>query len=160
MIEFKASHRFARVPARKIRPVMDLVRGLPVNQALDLLRTHPRRAAVFLNRVLRSAVANASQDPEVNLNHLIVWRAFTDGGPLHQGRLRWRPGPMGRAMPIRKRTSHITIIVADPTATATERTGTGAAGQPAAEQSAGERAAEQPTAERAAAEKAGRSTRP
>jgi hypothetical protein len=76
---------------------------------------------VFLNRVLQSAVANATRDPEVNLNRLIVWRAFTDGGPLHQGRLRWRPGPMGRAMPIRKRTSHITIVVADPTLSPGER---------------------------------------
>jgi len=115
MIEFKASHRFARVPARKIRPVMDLVRGKPVNDAMDLLRTHQRRAAVFINRVLKSAVANASQDPEVNANRLVVVRAWCDGGPLHQGRLRWRPGPMGRAMPIRKRTSHIHIVVADPT---------------------------------------------
>ena len=119
MIEFKSSHRFVRVSARKIRPVMELVRGMQVNQALDLLRTHPRRAAYFLNRVLKSAVANASQDEEVNLNRLVVHRAWVDGGPLQQGRLRWRPGPMGRAMPIRKRTSHINIIVADPTVTAT-----------------------------------------
>ena len=123
MIEFRASHRFALVPARKIRSVIDLVRGLTVNQALDLLRTHKRRAATFIHKVLSSAVANASQDPEVNLNRLVIWRAWADSGPLHQGRLRFRPGPMGRAMPIRKRTSHIHVIVADPTLTRSESAG-------------------------------------
>jgi len=136
MIEFKSSHRFALVPARKIRSVIDLVRGLPVNEALDLLRTSKRRAATFIDKVLRSAVANASQDPEVNLNKLVVLRAWADSGPLHQGRLRWRPGPMGRAMPIRKRTSHIHVVVAD---LARSRRGDSVGEAPAAEAPASEK---------------------
>ena len=109
MKEFVAKHRYARMTPRKGRYVMDQVRGLPVNQALDILQHTHRRAAHFIRKVLASAVANASQDPEVKVNRLRITRAFVDDGPTL--RFRWRPGPQGRAMPFRKRTCHLTIYV-------------------------------------------------
>lgn len=110
---FTAKHRFARMTARKGRYVMNLVRGMPVNEALNVLDNNPRRAAVFIKKVLSSAIANASHDADVNVNRLRIQKAFVDDGPLLQGRLRWRPGPQGRAMPFRKRTCHITMIVGE-----------------------------------------------
>jgi large subunit ribosomal protein L22 len=113
MNAFVAKHRFARITARKARLAADLIRGRDVNEALELLQFSPRRAAVFYLKVLKSAVANASQDEGVDVNKLVVSDARADDGPLLQNRLRWRPGPQGRAMPVRKRTSHLTIVVAE-----------------------------------------------
>ncbi|HMQ21586.1 MAG TPA: 50S ribosomal protein L22 [Planctomycetota bacterium] len=110
---FVAKHRYARMTARKGRYIMDLVRGMPVNEALNVLEHNPRRAAAFIRKVLASAVANASHDEDTNVNRLRIQKAFVDDGPLLQNRLRWRPGPQGRAMPIRKRTCHITVMVGE-----------------------------------------------
>jgi len=115
-LEFKATHRYARTAARKPRRVIDLIRGCPVNQALDLLRNDRHRAAADIRKVLAAAVANAMQNPAVKANRLVVSRAFVNEGPLLQGRMRFRPGPMGRAMPFRRRTCHIHVCVADPQA--------------------------------------------
>ena len=112
-MSFIAKHRFARITARKARLAADLIRGRDVNEALELLQFSPRRAAVFYIKVLKSAVANASQDEGVDVNKLVVSDARADDGPLLQHRLRWRPGPQGRAMPVRKRTSHLTVVVAE-----------------------------------------------
>jgi len=109
--EFTARHRFARLTARKARSSADLIRGKDVNQALEILRFSPRRSSAFLLKVLQSAVANASQDEDVKVNRLYVCDCRADDGPLLNRRLRWRAGPQGRAMPIRKRTSHITVVV-------------------------------------------------
>jgi large subunit ribosomal protein L22 len=109
---FQASHRYAKTTARKARLVADLIRGLPVNRALAVLDRSPRRAAVLVGKVVRSAVANAEQDAHVDPNRLVVSEARVDEGPLLGGFLRWRPGARGRAMPIRKRTSHIRIALA------------------------------------------------
>ena len=113
MSTFVAKHRFARIPARKARLAADLIRGREVNEAIELLQFSPRRAAVFYLKVLKSAVANAVQDEGVEVNKLIVTDARADDGPLQQHRLRWRPGPQGRAMPVRKRTSHLTVAVSE-----------------------------------------------
>ncbi|HEX6885496.1 MAG TPA: 50S ribosomal protein L22 [Planctomycetota bacterium] len=113
MSAFVAKHRFARITARKARLAADLIRGRDVNEALEVLQFSPRRAAVFYIKVLKSAVANASQDEDVDVNKLVVTDARADDGPLLQHRLRWRPGPQGRAMPVRKRTSHLTVVVAE-----------------------------------------------
>lgn len=110
---FVAKHRFARITARKARLAADLIRGCEVNQAIELLQFSPRRAAVFYLKVLKSAVANASQDENVDVNKLVVVDARADDGPLQQHRLRWRPGPQGRAMPVRKRTCHLTVVVSE-----------------------------------------------
>lgn len=109
--EFIARHRYARITARKARSIADLIRGRSANEALELLEFSPRRAAAFYLKVLRSAMANAAQDEEVNLNRLYVCDCRADDGPMLNNRLRWRPGPQGRAMPYAKKTSHLTVRV-------------------------------------------------
>ena len=111
MMQYRASHRYARISPTKARPAADLIRGLSVSRALDLLDHTPTRGASFFIKVLRSAVANAAQNDSVDVNTLFVSDARVDGGPLLGGRARFRPGPMGRAMPIRKRTTHIKVSV-------------------------------------------------
>ena len=108
---FVARHRFARLTARKARLTADMIRGLDVNQAMELLQFSHRRSSSFFLKLLKSAVANASQDEDVNVNRLFISDCRADDGPLLNNRLRWRPGPQGRAMPVRKRTSHLTLVV-------------------------------------------------
>ncbi len=109
--EFVAKHRFARITARKARRIADLIRGRSVNEALELLSFAPQRGASFYVKVLHSAVANASQDEAINVNRLVISECRADDGPLLNDRLRWRPGPQGRAMPFQKRLSHLTVKV-------------------------------------------------
>jgi len=109
--EFRAKHRYAGITARKARLAADQIRGMDVNQAMDILQFSPRRSSAFFLKVLKSAVANAGQDEGVNVNRLFVSQSKADDGPLLNGRMRWRPGPQGRAMPYRKRTSHLTVVV-------------------------------------------------
>ena len=109
--EFTARHRFAHLTARKARYVADLIRGRSVNQALELLAFTPNRGSTFYLKVLRSAIANASQDEHVNINRLVISECRADDGPLLQGRMRWRAGPQGRAMPFARRLSHLIVKV-------------------------------------------------
>lgn len=111
---FVARHRYARLTARKARLVADMIRGRGANDAMELLTLSPKRAAAFYKKVVESAIANASLDEEVNVNDLVILVARADDGPLVNNRLRFRPGPQGRALPWRKKTSHLTVIVADP----------------------------------------------
>lgn len=115
LVEFKAAHRYARMAPRKVRKVIDLIRGQTANAALDTLRNDRHRAARHIEKVLASAVANALQDPRVKASRLVVSKAYVNEGPLLMGRLRFRPGPMGRAMPFRRRTCHIHVVLTDPT---------------------------------------------
>jgi large subunit ribosomal protein L22 len=108
---YRATHRHAHLTARKARLVAELLRGLSVNRALELLEFAPQRAASMYLKVVKSATANAAQDEAVNVNRLVISECYADDGPLLQGRIRWRPGPQGRAMPYRKRTSHLTVVV-------------------------------------------------
>jgi large subunit ribosomal protein L22 len=109
--EFMAKHRFARITARKAGRIADLIRGRSVNEALELLQFTPNRGASFYLKVVKSALANASQDESINVNRLYISEAMADVGPLLNNRLRFRPGPQGRAMPFAKRLSHLTIKV-------------------------------------------------
>jgi large subunit ribosomal protein L22 len=90
-----------------------MIRGKTVNRALELLQFSPKRASTYYEKLVRSAMANASQDENVNVNRLRISECKADDGPLVQGRLRYRPGPQGRSMPIRKRTAHLTVKVAE-----------------------------------------------
>ncbi|MFT5289722.1 MAG: large subunit ribosomal protein L22 [Planctomycetota bacterium] len=110
---YTAKHRYARLTARKARFVADAIRGLDVNKALEILEFSPRRASAFYLKVLNSAIANASQDESVNVNRLFIFDVRADDGPLLNNRMRWRPGPQGRAMPFRKRTSHLTVVLSE-----------------------------------------------
>ena len=109
--EFTAKHRFARITARKAGRIADMIRGRSVNDAIELLQFTPNRGAAFYLKVLKSAVANAGLDEGVNVNRLYVSDSRADVGPLLNNRLRFRPGPQGRAMPFAKRLSHLTVKV-------------------------------------------------
>lgn len=112
---FQASHRFARISARKVRPLADLVRGKFADEALDVLRYQPQRGARLLEKVLKSALGNA-QDPDQNsgrtskVEHLVVVEARVDGGPMFK---RVRPRARGMAFMIRRRFSHIHVALQD-----------------------------------------------
>ena len=110
---YRATHRWARIGPRKARLVAAMLQGLPVNDAIAVLENNPRRASALLRKVVKSALSNASQEADVDLNALIVTEARVDMGPLLGGRVRWRPRAMGRATPIRKRTSHLYIGLAE-----------------------------------------------
>jgi large subunit ribosomal protein L22 len=106
-----ARARFVRVSARKARLVLDQIRGKSVGDALATLEFTPRAAARLIEKVLRSAVANAEHNHQVrNLDDLRVVQAIADGGPSLK---RVQPRAMGRAFFIKHRTSHLTIAVSD-----------------------------------------------
>ncbi len=107
---FRASHRYARISPRKARPVADLVRGKMVNTALEELSFCHRRASPMLTKVIRSALANAGQDLDVDTNRLYVKDVRVDDGPTAR---RWRPRAQGRVYPILKRSSHISVVLAE-----------------------------------------------
>jgi large subunit ribosomal protein L22 len=113
MPEAKAILRFVRVPPRKARAVVDLIRGQEVSHALSVLKYTPRAAAKVVEKVLRSAVANAEQKELGEADSMRVLRAYVDCGPTYK---RFRARSMGRANSIHKRTSHITVIVEAPEA--------------------------------------------
>ncbi len=92
---------------------MDLVRGKPINTALETLQYSPKRAAVMIRKVLESAVANATDQGDVNVNELFVREGRVDEGPLAQGRVRYRFRSRGGVVPIRKRTCHISVKLAE-----------------------------------------------
>ncbi len=102
-----AKHKYARIAERKARLVTDMIRGQHCDEALALLKFTHRRAAVMVDRVLRSAMANANEQ-EASMNRLYVSEARVDSGPIIK---RFRPKDRGRAHPIQKRTSHIVISV-------------------------------------------------
>jgi large subunit ribosomal protein L22 len=103
-----ASARFVRITPMKARRVVDLVRGVPVDQALSILEFAPQAAAETVHKVLRSAVANAETTEGLDTHDLVVSVAHVDVGPTMK---RWRPRAQGRATRINKRTSHITLVV-------------------------------------------------
>jgi len=104
---WQAKHRFARTSARKARLIADMIRGRDVQDALNVLKFSPHRAAVMVSKVLTSAVANANEQ-EANVESLVVSEARVDEGPTIK---RWHPKDRGRAHPIMKRTSHIVVAV-------------------------------------------------
>lgn len=104
----RAVLRHARMSPYKVREVLDLIRGKPVHEAEDILRFSERDAAIAVGKVLHSAVANAENNDELDPEELFVSACYADEGPTIK---RWRPRARGRATRIRKRTSHITVIV-------------------------------------------------
>ncbi len=107
-MEVKAVTRYVRIAPRKARLVTELIKGKPVEEALTILRFVPKKAASLVDKTLRSAVANAEQNPNIDVDTLYIKRIFVDGGPTMK---RWRARAMGRATKIIKRTSHITVIL-------------------------------------------------
>jgi large subunit ribosomal protein L22 len=103
-----ASARYVRITPLKARRVVDLVRGLPVDEALSLLAFAPQAASETVYKVLESAIANAETTERLDRGDLVVSVAQVDEGPTMK---RWRPRAQGRATRINKRTSHITLAV-------------------------------------------------
>jgi large subunit ribosomal protein L22 len=103
-----ASARFVRITPMKARRVVDMVRGLPVGDALALLQFAPQAASETVYKILESAVANAETTEGLSAADLVVSVATVDEGPTMK---RWRPRAQGRATRINKRTSHITLVV-------------------------------------------------
>jgi large subunit ribosomal protein L22 len=104
----RALLRYCSMSAYKVRPVLDLIRGKTVAEARDILRFSDRDAAIVVGKLLDSAVANAAHNDELDAEDLYVSACFADEGMTHK---RWRPRARGRATRIRKRTSHVTVIV-------------------------------------------------
>src|SRR3954451_21361393 len=106
---FEAKHRFARISPRKARLLMDLIRGRNVNDAITLLRFSKQRASGMIEKVVRSAVANASEQDTTNRrNPMYVAKAWVDPGPVIK---RFQPKDRGKAYPINKRTSHLVVAI-------------------------------------------------
>ncbi len=109
-MEARAKARFVRVTPRKARRVVDLIRGMPADQAQATLKFAPQSASDPVGKVLASAIANAGQVSNLSAGALVVSRAWVDEGPTLK---RFRPRAQGRGYRIYKRTSHITVIVSD-----------------------------------------------
>lgn len=109
-MESRAIARHVRVSPRKARQVVDLIRGKSVGEALNVLQLVPRAAATPVEKVVKSAVANAENNYDMNPDELFISQIFVDQGPTMK---RIRPRARGMADRIRKRTSHITVILAE-----------------------------------------------
>jgi large subunit ribosomal protein L22 len=153
-----ASARYVRITPLKARRVVDLVRGVPVDQALATLEFAPQAAAETVHKVLRSAVANAETTEGLDTHDLVVSVAQVDEGPTMK---RWRPRAQGRATRINKRTSHITLVVEPASALAPEpvKPAKKAAKKAPAKKAAAEKApAKKTTTKKTAAKKAAETT--
>lgn len=109
-MEAKAILRFCRVAPRKARIVADMIRGRNVEEAISLLEFTPKRSAQIVRKVLHSAIANAEDTSDVDVDRLFVKRITVDQGPTLK---RYRPRAQGRAFRINKKTSHIVLVVAE-----------------------------------------------
>ncbi len=154
-MDVHAKLRYLRMSPRKVRLIIDVIRGMKAEEAETRLTFLPKAAAYPVLKLLRSAMANAEHNFKLSRADLWVKTVMADGGPtLH----RWQPRAMGRATPIRKRTTHVTLVLSDekPAAKPAKRgikkavaapTGTPEAKKPAARKPA----AKKPTAKKAAA---------
>ncbi len=110
-MEAHATAKYIRGSAQKIRLVVDLIRGKNVSEALTILRFTKKRSSKDIEKVLKSAIANAEQKAEgADVDSLFVSQAYVNEGPRMK---RVRPAPMGRAYRIQRRMSHISIHVSD-----------------------------------------------
>ena len=109
-MQVKSIHRFAKISAFKAREVTRAIQGMPASDALDLLRFTPKKAAGLVSKTLKSAIANAENNNNLNVADLVVKEAVVGEGPTLK---RSQPKARGSAGPIRKRTSHIRVILTD-----------------------------------------------
>ena len=107
-MEVGATARYVRISSKKLRPIVDAVRGKKVDEALTILRLLPSPAARTVAKVVKSAAANAENNFEMTPSELRIVRIFVDQGSTLR---RYRAGPRGRVKPIRKPSSHITVVV-------------------------------------------------
>ena len=107
-MEAKATLSYARISSRKVKIVLDLIRKKPVGTAMGILKNTPKAASELLIKLLNSAIANATNNFEMDIEKLYVSECFANVGPTLK---RVRPRAQGRAFRIRKRTSHITLVL-------------------------------------------------
>ncbi|WP_139492792.1 50S ribosomal protein L22 [Brevibacillus dissolubilis] len=107
-MESKAIARNIRIAPRKVRLVVDLIRGKKIGEAIAILKHTPKAASPVVEKLLKSAIANAEHNYNMDLENLVVGQVFVDQGPTLK---RFRPRAMGRASRIHKRTSHITVVL-------------------------------------------------
>jgi len=109
-MEVKAVAKYMRISPRKVRVLIDSIKGKSAEKGLDHVKYMPQKAAKMLEKLIRSAVANADQNPNVNVDSLIIRNIYVDEGPTLK---RFRARARGRGSRILKRTSHITVILAE-----------------------------------------------
>lgn len=109
-MQAKAVAKTVRIAPRKARLVIDLIRGKQVGEAFAILNHTPRAASPIIEKVLKSAIANAEHNYELDADNLVVSEAYVNEGPTMK---RFRPRAMGRASQINKRTSHIIVVVSE-----------------------------------------------
>ncbi|EOD00995.1 50S ribosomal protein L22 [Caldisalinibacter kiritimatiensis] len=107
-MEARAIAKYVRISPRKVKPVADLVRGKQVDEALAILKFTPRKGARVLEKVVKSAVANAENNFDMDRDNLYISEVYANQGPTLK---RWRPRAQGRAYQILKRTSHVGVVV-------------------------------------------------
>jgi large subunit ribosomal protein L22 len=111
-MEVRAISKYVRVSPNKVRKVVDAVKGKPVESGLQILKFMPQKSASILEKILRSAVANADQNADIDIDLLIIRNIIADQGPTLK---RWKARARGRGTRVLKRTSHITVILAEET---------------------------------------------
>ena len=121
----RAVAKYIRISPRKVRQVVDLIRGKKVGEALAILKFTPKRASDAVGKVVKSAAANAEHNLEMNKDDLFIAEAYVDQGPTLK---RYNPRAMGRADLMKRRTSHVTVVVSETEEVAAE------ADEPVAEQ--------------------------
>jgi len=115
--DYRSTHRFARISVRKVRPLLDLIRGHYADDALDVLKYMPHRGARLVEQVLKSALGNAEDKGARDIEDLVVLESRVDGGPIMK---RIMPRARGTAYPIKRRSAHIHVILWDGEDEATE----------------------------------------
>ena len=109
-MEVKATAKYMRISAQKVRKIVDGIKGKPAEMGLNALKFMPQKSAGMLEKILRSAIANADQNAELDVDSLVIKNIIVNEGPTLK---RFRARARGRGSRILKRTSHITVIVAE-----------------------------------------------
>jgi large subunit ribosomal protein L22 len=109
-MEVKAVARYVRISPQKVRMLVDAIKGKPVDKALNVLRFLPQKSAGIVEKVLRSAIANADQQPDIDIDSLIVGNVLVDCGPTFK---RFSARARGRGTRIIKRSSHVTVVLTE-----------------------------------------------
>ena len=107
-MEVRAVAKYVRISPRKVRLIMDQIRGKQVEEALNILKFSPKKGAKLLKKLVDSAIANAENNFNIDVDRLYIKRIYADQGPTLK---RYRARALGRATMIRKRTSHLTVIL-------------------------------------------------
>jgi large subunit ribosomal protein L22 len=112
-MEAKAIAKYVRISPQKVRMLVSAIKGKPVEAALNFLKFMPQKAAGIVEKIIRSALANADQNPDIDVDSLVVQNILVDQGPTLK---RFRARARGRGTRILKRTAHITVILAEESA--------------------------------------------